>query len=222
MYTPPMRAIGWLVVGFVAFGSTRAFGADAPAPPPPYAPPPGAPPPPPAQQWYPPPPGYAYPPPYYGGPYNLNPQSLFIYENQKKNPAIALVLEFVIPGVGSIYADHAAGAAITWGLAIGGFAVIIWGVKRASDQQAQCEAANQAQGVYSPCSSHVDVAPILLGVLAILGGRIYGFVDAYTSAGDYNRALAQRLGLPGTVSLGVTPLRVGESLAYGPSLQLRF
>jgi hypothetical protein len=152
--------------------------------------------------------GYGAP---YGNAYAINPQSLYMYDSLKKSPALGLVIEIFVPGVGSIYADHVAGALLTWGLFLGGIAVIIWGVSR--------EIANNNG---SGGNSHIDTTPLVIGVGMIFAGRIYGLVDAYSSSKDYNRALAQRLGLPPGLALGVTPIRMGESIAWGPALSLRF
>jgi hypothetical protein len=94
---------------------------------------------------------------------------------------------------------------------IGGLVAILWGVEQAT---------KDPSGVRDP---QVNPLPIVLGVAGIRDGRIYGLVDSYSSTGDYNRELAQRLGLPVAVSLGVTPLRAGaDAVAWAPSLQLRF
>ena len=212
-----MRIVACMVLVFVTCAASRAFAADAaggPLPQPSAQPAPPPPAPPPAPYPYP----YAYPyapppAPGYGQPtYGFNPSAMFLYESQRKNQGIAVVVEFLVPGLGSIYADHVAGAAITWGLMIGGVVIAVWGINQAQN--------NDTTG----SNGQVNVTAVLIGVAAILAGRIYGFVDAYSSAGDYNRALAQRLGLPAGVSLGVTPLRAadGQSVAWAPSLELRF
>jgi TM2 domain-containing membrane protein YozV len=194
---------------------------------PPAYPPPGAYPPPqsyPPQGTYPPQGGYpqqgGYPPPggypgypvYPANPYSYDPQALTIYQQEKKEVALALALEFVIPGVGSIYAGHARGAAITWGLTLGGFALILVWV------------ADVSHSINDGTSSHEPNQALLLGAMGlIMGGRIYGLYDAYASTTDYNRQLAARLGLPAAFSLGVTPIKSGHNqMAWGPSLSLRF
>ena len=143
--------------------------------------------------------GYGYAPGY------VNPQTMFLYEEEKKSPALALVLSLLLPGVGNIYADHAVGALITWVLIIGGAWLAWWGIERE---------VNRAPG------ESVDGTPIVVGYLAVLGGIVYSLVDSYQSAKEYNRELAKRLGLP---IIGVAPIRTsGGDMAWGPALILRF
>jgi hypothetical protein len=182
-------------------------GGPPPGYPPPGYPPPGYPPPgypPPGYQPgpYPPPPYPPYPP--YASPYGLNPQAIYLYENGKKSAGLALVLELLVPGVGSIYADHAWGAAITWGLMLTGIGMVAWDFARTDPAQ----------------TGPHEVA--FAGLLVVFGGRIYGIVDSIVSTGDYNQALAQRLGLPPTIAVTPAPIRMGERVAWGPALTLRF
>ena len=169
--------------------------------PPPYAPPPHAPPAAP----------YGAPSPYGGGwgsgPHGFNQQSMFIYENEKKNPGIALLINFLLPGAGSIYADHAMGALITWGLIFGGVALAVWGINQ--DRQS-------GTGTLNP-------APLVGGYLMALTGVVYSYVDAYSSSKAYNRALARRLGLPDGFALGPAPfVAPGQTTAWGPAVSFRF
>ncbi len=139
----------------------------------------------------------------YGQPYGFNQRSLFLYENDKKNPGVALLLNFLIMGAGSIYADHVAGALIAWALVVGGVVVVVWA---AGPDRTDGETQLGVTG----------------GVLALLSGVIYSYVDAYQSAKEYNRTLARRLGLPADLVLGPAPIRTGETIAWGPAVTLRF
>jgi TM2 domain-containing membrane protein YozV len=145
--------------------------------------------------------GYGYAAPGY----NINPQTMFIYEEEKKSPGLALVLSLLLPGLGNIYADHAIGAVVTWGLIIGGVLLINWGAN-----QTNLDTGQDANG-----------GAITIGFLAVLGGVIYSLVDSYSSAKDYNRELARRLGLP---MMSLAPIRVNGSTetAWGPAVTLRF
>ena len=134
--------------------------------------------------------------------YGMNPQAMFLYEEQKRSPGLALLLSLFLPGLGSIYADHWAGAAITWGLIIGGFSIAIWGIKHLDEMGSDAGAA------------------VFIGWFVASCGILYNPFDAYTSARDFNHELAQRLGLP---VVGVTPIRTSNGdMAWGPALQLRF
>jgi hypothetical protein len=173
--------------------------------PPPYAPPPGYAQPP----QYPPPAPYGYgaPNPYgWGGQPGFNQQALFVYENEKKSPGVALLVNFLFPGLGSIYADHALGALLTWGLIIGGVAVAVAGINQDLENG----------------RTEVNPAPIVAGYVMVIGGIVYSYVDAYTSAKAFNRALAQRLGLPVGFTLAPAPIVVGTSVAWGPAIGFRF
>src|SRR5689334_13734944 len=119
--------------------------------------------------------------------YNINPQTLFIYEEEKKSPGLALLLSFLLPGLGNIYADHAMGAVITWGLIIGGVSIVAWSINETNVQTGQ-----EGNG-----------GAFLLGFFMALGGVVYSLVDSYSSAKDYNRELARRLGLP---IVGIAPI----------------
>ena len=145
------------------------------------------------------PPGYGYAPGYY----NINPQTMFIYEEEKKSPALAVLLSLFLPGLGNIYSEHWIGLVVTWGLIIGGVYVASYGVQHTDPETGDGSEA------------------ILLGVLMIVGGVVYSPIDAYVSAKDYNRELARRLGLP-MVSLAPIHLSGSRETAWGPALMLRF
>jgi hypothetical protein len=228
------RSVGSSIVASLLIGVTasQAIAQTPPAAAPPPAPPPADawntphPSPPPGPQGappsYAPPPGYAQPPQYpppapYGGygapnPYGwggqpgFNQQALFVYENEKKSPGIALLVNFLFPGLGSIYADHALGALLTWGLIIGGVAVAVVGINQDLENG----------------RTEVNPAPIVAGYVMVLGGIVYSYVDAYASAKAFNRALAQRLGLPVGFTLAPAPIVVGTSVAWGPAIGFRF
>jgi hypothetical protein len=205
--------VSCLVVFFVLLAATGVKAQNAPAPPAnswQSAPPPPQQPPPPNQWGYPAPPSYGYG---YGNGYGYgpNPQTMMLYESQKKIPGIALLLEVFVPGVGSIYADHATGAFITWGLTVAGFVLIMAAFQEAWDNDLNAQ----------DTSSGFNENAIWLGLGLMLGGRVYGLFDSYSSAKDYNAALAQRLGL-GPMHVSLAPIRMGGVTAWGPALSFRF
>lgn len=162
---------------------------------------------------YPPAPYPAYPPgpypapPYYAAPYNYDPQAIYLYDMQRRSPGLALLLEFLVPGVGSIYGGHPAGAAATWGMSATGV-VLVFGVIGMSGDNGH--------------PSDTEVTAVVLGLGLIIAGRIYGLVDSYSSTCEHNRTLAQQLGLPAGLALAPAPIRVGDRVAWGPALSLRF
>jgi hypothetical protein len=193
----------------------------------PAQPAPGYPPapPPPAQSWGTPPPGYpgaqpgyGPPPPYstYYQPQGPNPMAYMTYEAQKKNVGISILLEFLLPGLGSIYSDHAAGALITWTCLIVGIVLMVRGASELGSSY------NDRTGQFEDDGD--DNAGIYMGagLLLLLGGRIYGFVDSYQSPSAYNRALAARLGLPAGFSMGVGPIGGGQMMTVGPRVGFTF
>jgi hypothetical protein len=219
-----MRPLVGVLVGIalvvLAGGAHAADPAPQPAPPQP-APPPVwngtawvQPPPPPPGGFAPYgpayPPGYA--PPYAYAP--VQPPGELYYEAQKKNELLALVIEFFVPGVGSIYAGHVAGAMITWALTVGGIVLAFWWLGENINRENRAGTAGD--------TGPVDTWAIYVALGAILGGRIYGLVDSYTSARDFNHGLRQRLGLPDYASVGVVPIRTDRAVSWGPSLSVRF
>lgn len=135
-----------------------------------------------------------------------------MYYSARKSPGLALGLEFFFPGAGSIYANHATGAVITWGSFALGFGLIIWGVGQELD--------NDEYGEYED-SNDGDTA-ILLGITAMLGGRIYGLVDSYSSTKRYNRELARRLGFPESLVISPIPMRLQGQTTLGLGMGLQF
>lgn len=153
----------------------------------------------------------AYAPPYAYAP--VQAPGEFYYESQKKNELLALVIEFFVPGVGSIYAGHVAGAMITWALTVGGIVLAFWWLG---------ENINQQDSFGNSDTGPRDTWAIYVALGAIVGGRIFGLVDSFTSARDFNHHLRQRLGLPDYASVGVVPIRTDRAISWGPSLSFRF
>src|SRR5262252_3437326 len=54
------------------------------------------------------------------------PSAVDTYERESKSVAGALALSLVLPGAGSVYADHLRGAIITWTLVGAGVGAIAW------------------------------------------------------------------------------------------------
>ncbi|HTB61207.1 MAG TPA: hypothetical protein VLC06_25240 [Polyangia bacterium] len=135
---------------------------------------------------------------------------MFLYEEQRKSSAVAVLLSILIPGVGNIYADHVVGAIITWALIVGGVAVVGNSVHNTTD------------GYSYPNTTNVNSSELTLGIFMILGGFVYSPIDAYFASESYNHALAQRLGLPTGFALGPAPIRTDRSVAWGPGLSFRF
>jgi hypothetical protein len=177
--------------------------APAPAPPPghPYAPPPGYPQPypPPAYAPYPPPaaaspwtapPGYYY---YYGYPQRPAVPDLTLamasYQSAKRSHGIAVLCEFLLPGIGSIYADHVNGALITWGLMLAGVVFLVYGITGFGDYE------DRREGYREDDDDRIAFG-LGFGLALFAAGRVYGFVDAWRSTTRYNDGLRLRLGLP--------------------------
>jgi hypothetical protein len=134
--------------------------------------------------------------------------TLAVYQNSKHSHGAALAIEFFLPGGGSIYGDHLAGALLTWGLEIGGVLLIL--------------TSFATQSTTDGTSTQVSEARLTLGMLALMGGRIYGLVDAWRSTTAYNLRLRQLMGLPDWLAVGVTPIRTRDNVAYAPTLRLAF
>ena len=102
---------------------------------------------------------------------------------------------------------------VTWALTVGGIVLAFWWVGQNINQDSFDNGSENRPH---------DTWAIYLALGAILGGRIYGLVDSFTSARDFNHRLRQRLGLPDFASLGVVPIRTDRSISWGPSLSFRF
>jgi hypothetical protein len=134
------------------------------------------------------------------------------YENQKKTPALGLLLElFTLPGIGSLYGDHPQGALITWGGMIGGIVLAVAGANKLSEgDRINDESTRDTGGLM-----------LTVGILSVIGFRVYGLVDSWQSCVSYNRELSKRLGLP-PLMVNLAPVSTDRGLAWGPALQLRF
>jgi hypothetical protein len=122
-----------------------------------------------------------------------------VYDAASKSEGLAVVMELFFPGLGSVYAEHWAGAATTWGVSLGGILVMFWGLGQTS-------------------SGDNDAAAGLgftAGILMMVGGRVYGLVDSYRATSRYNRDLARRLGLYGNMVIGPIPLQVNGQTSLG-------
>jgi TM2 domain-containing membrane protein YozV len=119
--------------------------------------------PPPANQGYQPPPGhYGYPPGPYQRTYQQSPYQQSPYPPGyqgppvvvPKNPGIALLISFFVPGVGSIYAGKTnTGVVILVGYIVSWLLVFV-----------------------------------VIGIAGLIGFWVWGLVDAYHAARDWNRA----------------------------------
>jgi hypothetical protein len=140
---------------------------------------------------------------------------MMAYDAQKRSQGLALLAEFLLPGLGSIYGDHFAGAAITWGAMIAGFVLLVWGLENSFDSY------DSQTDSYRKNDSAAEFG-FLAGLLLLLGGRIYGFVDSWQATGAYNERLRQRLGVPAGFSFGLTRFQTPEGMAAGPRLRWTF
>jgi hypothetical protein len=164
----------------------------------------------------PPPDPYTAPPPAYGAApaYGVptTPQTAYLlYDAQRRNVGLAILIEFFVPGLGSLYGDHGVGALITWGVMLGGIALVIVGATQFVNTADQGGQDNTAAGT-----------EVGVGIAMILGGRIYGLIDSYLATDEYNRKLRQKLGLPAGLSLGIGRVGSGPATALGPKLSFTF
>jgi hypothetical protein len=146
----------------------------------------------------------AYPAPVpYGGP------PVGMYELAKKSPALAFLIEWFLPGGGSIYGDHFTGALISWGLMLGGMWLLLSSLETTHDP-------------YTGASeTKVDDLRAVTGVLILLGGRTYGLVDSIVATRNYNEQLRKQLGLAAHFSLDPIPTASGGHV-LAPALRLTF
>jgi hypothetical protein len=136
------------------------------------------------------------------------------YESNKRSRALALVIEWFIPGGGSIYGDHLQGAVVTWVTMVAGVALLVYGLSGYNSYEGQADDDDRIKfGVGG-------------GIVLILGGRTYGFVDAWRSTTRYNENLRVRFGIPPQYSRDVRgpggPRRLAGPRGFGPQLAFRF
>jgi hypothetical protein len=62
-----------------------------------------------------------------------------VHEETSKSASLAFPLELLLPGAGSIDADHATGALVNWGLMLGGPLLIVKGVTTTRDPETGAE-----------------------------------------------------------------------------------
>jgi hypothetical protein len=211
-------AIGFALVTLLA----SAARAQTPAPPAAAATPatPGANAPPPP--WLAP----AGPPPYYGYPYGAPiyepyPQPFSAraqYEQLKRSEGICLLIELLLPGGGSLYADHVAGSLVTWAGTITGFVFLLHGLNENIDATEDGFFGNSETAPGHPGDRSIEV-----GLVVLLAARVFGLADTWYAAKRYNHALAARLGLRDLdVDLTLAPVVSDHAVAWGPALSLRF
>ena len=134
---------------------------------------------------------------------------MFLYEEQRKSSAVAVLLSILIPGVGNIYADHVVGAIITWALIVGGVAVVGNSVHNTTD------------GYSYPNTTNVNSSELTLGIFMILGGFVYSPIDAYFASRLQPRVGAA-VGLADGIRArpGADPHRPERRLGARPQLPL--
>jgi len=121
------------------------------------------------------------------------------YQSAKKRHGVALLCEFLLPGLGSLYADHPTGAVITWGVLATGLGLFVYGATglRSGGHGFAFEGANEPRPRYG----------MMGGLLIMTGGMVHGLTDAWRSTSRYNDRLRGQLGLPAHVSFE-SPLRL--------------
>ena len=138
-------------------------------------------------------------------PGTLDPEWYKLYEDSKKSPATAGVLEYVCPFAGYLYAGDMRRGLVPNLLKFGGIFLVVASIGCSQDGP-PIPGETEERG----CEGRETLATI--GALSVLTGFIWGTVDAYDTAKDYNRALLDRLSLQA----------VGRNGRAGLQLQVRF
>ena len=94
-------------------------------------------------------------------------ETLLRYQSEKRNEAVSLLLEWFIPIVGHAYAGDASAGLVPAGVTVGGLALLVGGAANCVNLDCQGGAAAAVAG----------------GLVATVGGRIWGMVSAYQTAG---------------------------------------
>ena len=147
------------------------------------------------------------------------PMAIAHYESSKRSRGIALLIEWFIPGGGSIYGDHLRGAVVTWAAAGRRRGAV--GVRRVRRRRVR-----RADGPYEPDNDDRILFGVGGGLALLVVGRGHGFVNAWRSTGRYNQTLRLRLGVPEQYSRDLHgpggPRRLAAGPAFGPRLAFRF
>lgn len=128
-----------------------------------------------------------------------------VYLAEKKEAWIAVAAEWFVPIVGHAYAGDTKRGLLPAAVTVAGLGLVVAGVDQSLD------------GLFTDDNEGQALA--IVGLTAIVGGRIWGIVSAGKTAGDTNRALRERLGLDAEgLSLApvITPLggaRFGVGIA---------
>jgi hypothetical protein len=123
------------------------------------------------------------------------------YGLEKKDEAIAALIEAVIPVLGHHYAGDAGRGVKPLLVSGGGLLLAIVGAS--SGCQAEFDGT---------CLEPGNPGMVALGLLVYTGGRIWGVVSAYNTASEYNRVLRERLRL--SLDIGREPGTVGVRFTF--------
>lgn len=122
------------------------------------------------------------------------------YNSEKKEPALAGLLEVIVPLVGHAYAGDISRGVVPTLISGGGLVLMFASVGSA--------ASGDLAGFTSTYG---------LGLLAYLGGRVYGVISAVQTANDFNNDLKRKL------NLSIVPLRNPDnSFVVGLDLKFNF
>jgi len=135
----------------------------------------------------------------------LDPEWYKLYEDLRKSPATAGVLEYVCPFAGYLYAGDMRRGLWPNVLKFGGMFLVIASIGCSPDGP-----PIPGEPDTNACSDRQTQATV--GVLSFLVGYVWSIIDAYDTAKDYNRALLDRLSLQA----------VGRNGRAGLQLQVRF
>ena len=135
----------------------------------------------------------------------VDPSAVAAYYRGKKDMLIGMGLQYLLPGTGQLYAEHVAGALVTWGCMAAGIGFLVWDIPRVPQRR--------------PYAGYALAG----GTVIIAAGTIYGFVDVYRSVRRFNSELHKRYRLPESLSLdlGGIPTPAGD-VTLGPRLALAF
>jgi hypothetical protein len=214
---PAAGILAAVVIGQLAVGSTALAVPSPTTPPPPAEQAPAEQAPAPADPYASPPPPFGTPPPYVA-PYarsGPNPMTFLTYDAQRKSAGLAVLIEFFVPGLGSLYGDHAVGTLITWVLILAGIGMLVWGVTEFAGELDETDGTRDRH-------TGAGTFGMSVGLVLMVGGRVYGLIDSYMATENFNRRLRLKLGLPVEMSFG--PVGGGPSgqVGFGPRLHFTF
>jgi hypothetical protein len=112
---------------------------------------------------------------------------MIYYDNQKKSMGIGLLVEFLIPGGGGIYAENYLGGGLVLAASLVGAIIVMRGFFRCFG-----ETSSSSGGIEMQCDPHDE---FVFGLGVMVAARVAGFIVTPLSVNSYNERLRVKMGI---------------------------